>query len=239
MNSILALIPARGGSKGIPEKNTRDLAGKPLIAWTIETALNSNVCSKIVVTTENQKIIAIAQDWGAEVPFIRPEHLSGDEATSISVVQHAIEYFLTIGFDKSDYILLLQPTSPLRATEDIKNAVDIAQSKQADAVVSVTDAPSHPYLTKKIKPTGMLQSFFDEKFDNIRRQDLPPAYALNGAIYLNRISSLIEEKTFLPENKTYAYIMPPERSIDIDTPWDLRLAELIITDQKISLHKMP
>jgi len=239
MNSILALIPARGGSKGIPEKNTRDLAGKPLIAWTIETALNSNVCSKIVVTTENQKIIAIAQDWGAEVPFIRPEHLSGDEATSISVVQHAIEYFLTIGFDKSDYILLLQPTSPLRATEDIKNAVDIAQSKQADAVVSVTDAPSHPYLTKKINPTGMLQSFFDEKFDNIRRQDLPPAYALNGAIYLNRISSLIEEKTFLPENKTYAYIMPPERSIDIDTPWDLRLAELIITDQKISLHKMP
>ena len=173
MNSILALIPARGGSKGIPEKNTRDLAGKPLIAWTIETALNSNVCSKIVVTTENQKIIAIAQDWGAEVPFIRPEHLSGDEATSISVVQHAIEYFLTIGFDKSDYILLLQPTSPLRATEDIKNAVDIAQSKQADAVVSVTDAPSHPYLTKKINPTGMLQSFFDEKFDNIRRQDLP------------------------------------------------------------------
>jgi len=239
MNSILALIPARGGSKGIPEKNTRDLAGKPLIAWTIETALNSNVCSKIVVTTENQKIIAIAQDWGAEVPFIRPEHLSGDEATSISVVQHAIEYFLTIGFDKSDYILLLQPTSPLRATEDIKNAVDIAQSKQADAVVSVTDAPSHPYLTKKINPTGMLQSFFDEKFDNIRRQDLPPAYALNGAIYLNRISSLIEEKTFLPENKTYGYIMPPERSIDIDTPWDLRLAELIITDQKISLHKMP
>jgi CMP-N-acetylneuraminic acid synthetase len=233
MMQFLALIPARGGSKGIPGKNIRDLVGKPLIAWTIETALNCKVCSKVVVSTDNQKTMAIARDWGAEVPFIRPEHLSRDDATSISVVHHAIEYFLTIGFNKSDYILLLQPTSPLRTADDIKNAIDIAQSKQADAVVSVTSAPSHPYLTKKITPLGILNGFLDGKFDNIRRQDLPPAYALNGAIYLNKISSLLEENTFLPENKTYAYVMPPERSIDIDTSWDFYLAELILKDQKI------
>jgi len=236
MAEIIGLITARGGSKGIQGKNIRVLAGKPLIAWTIDAAQKSKACSRLIVSTDSQDIKKIAQDWGAEVPFIRPEDLSGDTSKSISVVHHAINYLLSKGIKESDCILLLQPTSPLRTGNDIKNAIKISQSKHADAVVSVTDSPSHPYLAKKISSEGIINSFFNEKFDNIRRQDLPPSYVTNGAIYLNKISSILEENTFLPENKTYAYLMPPERSVDIDTPWDLYLAELILRDKQKNIY---
>ncbi len=230
---IIGLIPARGGSKGLRGKNIRDLVGKPLIAWTIEAALNSKACSRLIVSTDNQDIKKIAQDWGAEVPFIRPKPLASDTATSISVVNHAIEYLQNEGIKKSDYILLLQPTSPLRTEEDIQNAIDLGKSKQAVAVVSVTEPNYHPCKSHMITQQGVLQKFFKNSLDNERRQDLPLAYAENGAIYLNRISSLLEEQIFIPKNKTYPYIMPPEHSIDIDTPWDLYLAELILKKQKI------
>lgn len=231
MVKIIGLITARGGSKGVPGKNIKELVGKPLIAWTIESALNSRVCSKLIVSSDDNEILNVAREWGAEVPFIRPPHLAGDKTTSIEVIFHAIEYLQDEGFKESDYILLLQPTSPLRTVDDIKNAINIAKLKQADAVVSVIDAPSHPFMVKKINPDGILNSFFKNDFNNGRRQDLPSAYALNGAIYLNKISSLLKEKTFLPENKTYAYLMPPERSIDIDTLWDFHLSKLIIEDR--------
>lgn len=234
MTRIIGIIPARGGSKGIPEKNIRDLAGKPLVAWTIEAALKSNVCSRIVVSTDNHKIMAVAQHWGAEVPFIRPDHLSTDTSTSISVVQHAIDFLFSEGIQESDYILLLQPTSPLRDDTDIKNVVDIAQSKHAEAVVSVTEAHFHPHKALVVTPHGKLQRYFTNKYDNVRRQDLPLAYVENGAIYLNRISLFLKEKTFLPQNKTFPYIMPPDRSMDIDTLWDLHLAELIIKEKKVT-----
>lgn len=225
MTEIIGLIPARGGSKGIPGKNTKNLSGKPLIAWTIEAALKSKVCSRLIVSTDSQEIKKIAQDFGAEVPFIRPKHLASDTATSISVINHAIEYLRNEGIKESDYILLLQPTSPLRNEEDIQNVITIGQSKYAVAVISVTESHYHPCKTHMITPQGVLQRFFKNNSDNERRQDLPIVYAENGAIYLNRISSLVEEQTFIPENKTYPYILPPERSIDIDTSWDLYLAD--------------
>ena len=233
MHRIFGIIPARGGSKGIPGKNIKNFAGKPLIAWTIETALKSKTCSRLIVSTDSQDIKKIAQEWGAEVPFIRPKHLASDTATSISVINHAIEYLRNEGIKESDYILLLQPTSPLRNEEDIKNVIEIGQSKHAVAVMSVTEPHYHPCKTHMITPQGVLQRFFKNNSDNERRQDLPQAYAENGAIYLNRISSLLEEQTFIPENKTHPYIMPPERSIDIDTQWDLYLAELILKEQKM------
>jgi CMP-N,N'-diacetyllegionaminic acid synthase len=236
MVEIIGLIPAREGSKGIPGKNIRDLAGKPLIAWTIETALNSKACSRLIVSTDSQDIKTIAQDWGAEVPFIRPDHLANDTATSISVVNHAIEFLRNDGTKESDYILLLQPTSPLRKEEDIQKVIDIGQLKDAVAVISVTEPSYHPCKTHMITPKGVLQRFFKNNSDNERRQDLPLAYAENGAVYLNRISSLTKEQTFIPKNKTYPYIMPPERSIDVDTLWDLYLAELILKDQTV-MHK--
>jgi CMP-N,N'-diacetyllegionaminic acid synthase len=231
MTEIIGLIPARGGSKGIPGKNMCVLAGKPLIAWTIETALNSKACSRLIVSTDSQDIKRIAQDWGADVPFIRPDHLANDTATSISVVNHAIEFLRNEGTKESDYILLLQPTSPLRKEVDIQNVIDIGLSKDAVAVMSVTEPTYHPCKTHVITPQGVLQRFFKNNSDNERRQDLPLVYAENGAVYLNRISSLIKEQTFIPENKTYPYIMPRERSIDVDTFWDLYLAELILKDQ--------
>lgn len=231
--TIIGLIPARGGSKEIPGKNIKNLAGKPLIAWTIEAALNNKICSRLIVSTDDQDIKKIAQNWGADVPFIRPKTLASDTATAISVVYHAIEYLQNDGIKESDYILLLQPTSPLRTGEDIKNAIDLGKSKQAVAVISVTVPPYHPCKTHMITHQGILQRFFVNNSDNERRQDLPPAYAENGAIYFNKISSLLEEKTFLPENKTHAYIMPPERSIDIDTLWDFWLVEQILNNQKI------
>lgn len=237
MNRIIGIIPARGGSKGIPEKNIRDLAGKPLIAWTIEAALKSNVCSRIIVSTDNQKIMDVARHWGAEVPFIRPDHLSTDTSTSVSVIQHAIDFLFSEGIQESDYILLLQPTSPLREDTDIKNVVDIARSKHAEAVVSVTESHFHPQKALIITHQGNLQRYFTNKYDNVRRQDIPPAYAENGAVYLNRISTFLKEKTFLPQNKTTPYIMPPERSMDIDTLWDLRLAELIINMKSDKNHE--
>ena len=233
---IIAIIPARGGSKGLPGKNIRDLAGKPLIAWTIETALNSKACSRLIVSTDSQDIKKIAQDWGAEVPFIRPKPLASDTATSISVVNHAIKYLQNDGIKETDYMLLLQPTSPLRTGVDIQNAIDLGKSKQAVAVISVTESNYHPCKTHLITQQGVLQKFFKNSSDNERRQDLPLTYAENGAIYLNRISSLLEEQMFIPENKTHPYIMPPERSIDIDTPWDLYVADLILKDPKI-IHK--
>jgi len=232
MTEIIGLIPARAGSKGIPGKNIKILSGKPLIAWTIEAALRSKTCSRLIVSTESETVKKISQEWGAEVPFIRPQHLASDTTTSISVINHAIEYLLNEGFKESDYILLLQPTSPLRNEVDIQNAITIGQSKHAIAVISVTEPQYHPCKTHIITPQGVLQRFFKNHSDNERRQNLPTTYAENGAIYLNRISSLTEEQTFIPENKTHPYIMPPERSIDIDTPWDLHLAELILKDQK-------
>jgi CMP-N,N'-diacetyllegionaminic acid synthase len=230
MVKIIGLITARGGSKGIPHKNILNLAGKPLIAWTINAALESNQLSRLIISTDDNEIKKIAEQYGAEVPFIRPDYLAGDSASSLSVVNHAIQFLLDEGFQKSDYILLLQPTSPLRSANDIKNAINLMQRKDAMAVVSVSESSDHPYLTRKISPEGILENFMEIIPDNLRRQDLPPAYVINGAIYLNRISSLLDDKTLLPEKKTFAYIMPREHSIDIDTPGDFHLAELILKD---------
>jgi CMP-N,N'-diacetyllegionaminic acid synthase len=232
MTKIIGLIPARGGSKGIPGKNIKELAGKPLIAWTIEAALDSKILARILVSTDDEKIANVAREWGAEVSFMRPEYLSVDNSTSISVVHHAIQYLFEEGIHGSDYLLLLQPTSPLRIGKDIISAIDIAKLKDAAAVVSVTDSPIHPYLTKKITKEGVLENFIIGNFDNMRRQDMPAAYALNGAIYLNKISSLHERETFIPENETHPYIMPADRSIDIDTVWDFYLAELVLRDRQ-------
>ncbi|MFA4849319.1 MAG: acylneuraminate cytidylyltransferase family protein [Methanoregula sp.] len=226
MNRILGLIPARGGSKGIPNKNIRDLAGKPLIAWTIEAALNSRVCERLIVSTDDPEIAAVARDLGAEAPFIRPATLSNDTATSLSVVEHAIDWLNDTAAETFSHVLLLQPTSPLRTADDIQSAVRIAK-KTDTAVVSVCEPHQHPYLCKTLREDGTLADFIPEAAHCARRQDFPPAFSLNGAIYIIAVDCLRKERTFTPE-KTIPYIMPPERSLDIDTHWDLFLAEQAI-----------
>lgn len=225
--TIIALITARGGSKGLPGKNLLPLAGKPLLAWTIEAALHSPRLDEVILSTDDAEIARVGREWGAAVPFMRPSHLAQDQSDHLSVVEHALGWLQARDGRLPNYLLLLQPTSPLRTAEDIEAAIQTALQHDAKAVVSVCEAAHHPYLTKRIAEDGTLVNFIEADLPYLRRQDLPPAYALNGAIYLNRPTDLLAERTFLPKG-TYPYVMPPQRSFDIDTAWDLHLADLIL-----------
>ena len=229
MGKILGLITARGGSKGIPQKNIRSLAGKPLLAWTIEVALSSQSLDRIVVSTEDRRVAEVARTFGVEVPFMRPIELAQDNSPSIDAIFHTIHWLADHEDYRPEYVMLLQPTSPLRSSEDIQKATQIIQDKQADSVVSVTIVHQHPYWMKTISPDERLVDFLSKEQSYVRHQDLPTAYALNGAIYLARRDVLLERGSFFGDN-TLAYVMPPERSLDIDTPWEFHLAELILKD---------
>ncbi len=227
MGGTIGLITARGGSKGIPHKNIRPLAGKPLIAWTIQAAEQSRMLSRTIVSTDDPEIADVARQWGAEVPFMRPPELSQDDSPHRGVVLHALEWLESETASPPDYLMLLQPTSPLRTAEDIDGAIALAKEKDADSVISVCPTPHHPYLSKAISPDGHLLDFIERPDGYLPRQTLPPAYALNGAIYMVRRSVLLERDDWYTE-RTFAYVMPPERSFDIDTPWDLHLVDLIL-----------
>ena len=228
--TIIGLITARGGSKSIPGKNIKHLAGKPLIAWTIEAALQCKDLSRVIVSTDDDKIAGVAQQWGAEIPFIRPVQLSQDDSSHISVVLHTIHWLEENEGFCPDYIMLLQPTSPFRTAEDIHQAIKTAQNNDAVAVMSVCEATKHPYKTYKIVEDGTLEYFMPSNIGYKYRQALPKVYEENGAIYLNKSASLQKDKTFLPEG-TLAYVMPEARSLDVDTPWDFYVADLVLRNQ--------
>ena len=233
--NILGLITARGGSKGIPRKNLADLAGKPLIAWTIEAALESHKLGRVIVSTDDEEIAQVARAWGAEVPFMRPPELAGDRSSHVSVIVHAVRWLETTESAHLDHVMLLQPTSPLRSVEDIDAAIDLAIEKDADSVVSVCPVREHPYLCKQIASDGRLLDFTLKSEGYIPRQVLPPVYSLNGAIYLVRCSVLLEQNIVYTD-RTFAFVMPLERSLDVDTPWDLHLANLILKDRDECEH---
>jgi CMP-N-acetylneuraminic acid synthetase len=226
---VIGLITARGSSKSIPQKNIKMLAGKPLIAWTIEAALQCKELSRIIVSTDDEEIAKVARQWGAEVPFIRPVELAQDDSSSISVALHTIHWLEEREGFCEDYIMLLQPTSPFRTAEDIQQSIELATKHRAVAVVSVCEAEHHPYLCKRVLDDRTLADFISTDIGYLRRQDLPPAYALNGAIYLCQRMALLRDQTFFPEG-TIAYVMPRERSLDVDTMWDWHVAELIMKD---------
>lgn len=230
MSGIIGLIPARGGSKGILRKNIRNLAGKPLIAWTIDAAIQSGICDSLIVSTDDAEIARIATGLGAAVPFLRPKELATDTTPQISVVRHLIRWLAEKGNDP-DYILLLQPTSPLRTSKDISEAVALAKNRHAASLVSLCESRDHPYLAKRIRSDGTIGDFIQTETRYTRRQDLPPAYALNGAIYLNTPKSLLDSGSFTPEG-TVGYLMPQDRSLDIDTEWDFHLAELLLSNRE-------
>jgi CMP-N,N'-diacetyllegionaminic acid synthase len=227
MTLVYGLITARGGSKGIPGKNIKPLAGKPLIAYTIEAALRSRKLARTLFSTDDEGIAAVARKHGAEVPFIRPSDLAGDDSSHISVVEHALHWLEKHENVRPDYLMLLQPTCPFRTTADIDAACDLAEARKPRAVVSVTESHSHPYLAKSIAADGTLKNFMSHDLKYERRQDLPRAYSLNGAIYLNRRESLLEERVFVPPG-TLPYVMPRERSMDIDSLWDWQVAEWVL-----------
>ncbi|WP_411348133.1 cytidylyltransferase domain-containing protein [Paenibacillus sp. WLX2291] len=224
--SCLAIIPARGGSKGLPGKNLIPLCGKPLIQYTIEAALQSNCIKEIVVSTDDEKIAKVAQQAGATVPFIRPAELATDEAKSIDVMIHAVKYYEQTLQKVFDYIVLLQPTSPLRSAQDIDQAFIDFQYYNADSLQSVSLCDHHPYLLREMND-GVLYPYLHQEPSHLRRQDLQQVYMLNGAIYIMKRDLLMNNYQIIGKSN-YGYIMPKRNSVDIDDIWDLKWAELIL-----------
>jgi len=224
---VLALILARGGSKGIPGKNIVNLAGKPLIAWTIEAARACEAIDSIVLSTDDPAIAEVASRFGCEVPFMRPSELATNKSSSMDAVFHALEHLP--GYD---ILLLLQPTSPMRTSADIKKCLRLLTI--APAVVSVRPSEDHPYLIFEIADSGVLKPYAKPpNGQSLRRQDLPSAWCLNGAIYGAEIGWLKIQRSFV-SSETIAYQMPKERSIDIDTTADLSSAEELLRLSKMS-----
>lgn len=223
---ILGLIPARGGSKGLPKKNILPLAGKPLIAWTIEQIKRSKYTDSFIVSTDDEEIASVSRKYGCEVPFIRPHEIATDSAKGIEVVFHALNWFESRE-QKFDILILLQPTSPLRKIEDIDNSIEMLFEKNAKAIVSVCKTEHHPLWSSILPPDGSMKDFLNQNIKNKNRQELPKYYRLNGAIYLSYCDYLKKSKSFLGE-QTFAYIMPQERSIDIDSSLDFKFAEFLL-----------
>lgn len=225
-DKILAIIPARGGSKGLPGKNIKTLGNKPLIAWTIEASLKSIYISKTIVSSDDEEIICISKQWGADVPFVRPDYLATDDASTYEVILHSIRWFEERG-EFFDYVILLQPTSPLRSFHDIDNAFNYMKNKNAKCVVSLCEVDHHPFWSNKLPENFNMEDFFDKEIINLGRQKLPKFYRVNGAIYLSDITYYLNNRGFWGKD-TFALIMDRDRSVDIDDEIDFKLAELLI-----------
>jgi CMP-N-acetylneuraminic acid synthetase len=222
---VLSIIPARGGSKGLPRKNIALLRGKPLIAYSIESALGSRLVERVVVSTEDAKISEISKRYGSEV-LDRPEELARDDSPTISAVIHALQKLEAEG-SLPEVVILLQPTTPLRTSQDIDAAVELFLKSDCESVVSVCEMAHSPYWSFEEK-NGYLSPLFGEDCLRKRRQDLPRVYMPNGALFISRPDTLYKVRSFY-SHWTVAYIMPPERSIDIDSEIDLIKAEMLLT----------
>lgn len=218
---ILALIPARGGSKGIKDKNIVFLAGKPLIAYSIEAAKYSKYIDDIIVTTDSEKIAEISKQYGASVPFMRPAELATDTSKTIDAVLHAIRTLETMG-KEYDVLVLLQPTQPLRDNKDIDEALEVYYKNKEGGLVSVSLVDDSPLLIRSINKDGTLVNLLSQN-STCRRQDMPEYYKVNGCIYINKIDE-INENTSFNDNKI-PFIMTKEHSVDIDEVSDLWIAE--------------
>lgn len=226
--STLGVITARSGSKGIKDKNIRELSGKPLMAYTIENALKCRYIDKVMVSTDSDTYAAIAKNYGAEVPFLRSDKNCTDQAKSIDVLLEVLEEYEKRGY-KFENIVLLQPTSPFRTFQNLDGAFQLFYDKRADSVVSVCECEHNPLLSG-ILPSDLNMSRFIRSENNLRRQDLQNYYRLNGAIYISNVSKLRQICSFYGE-KSYAYIMSQNESIDIDTEQDFAYAEFLLGRQ--------
>ena len=222
--SVLAIIPARGGSKGVPRKNVRGVAGKPLIAWSIDEAKKSGYIDRLVLSSDDAEIIETAKAWGCEVPFVRPAELARDESPGIDPG----------ALPKYDIVVLLQATSPLRSMADIDGCIQHCISNGAKACVSVSEAEQSPYWMYRLGSEGQMQPLMPEN-EFVRRQDLPSTYILNGAVYVAFSDWLVEHKTFV-SSETLGFVMPSERSLDIDTELDLQILNMIKNEVVNAFH---
>ncbi|MGV6851497.1 MAG: acylneuraminate cytidylyltransferase family protein [bacterium] len=237
---IIALIPARSGSQRVPGKNLKSLAGKPLITWTIEAAIQSAYIDRVIVSTDDQNIAAQALSSGADVPFIRPAKYANHHSTAMETIQHALSKLSSEHKTRHEethnitnnpyyeYLLYLQPTSPLRTTTHIDASIMLALRKEANAIISVTPL-THPIeWCNTLSDDLSMDNFLNPAHKKRRSQDFPPHYRLNGAIYCCKVSTILKENTLFPSTGSYAYIMPEEDAVDIDTPTDFAIAETLM-----------
>lgn len=224
--TVLAIIPARGGSKGIPRKNIVPLAGKPLIAWSIEAAKKSKYIDRLILSSEDEEIINIASEWGCDIPFVRPVELAQDETPMVEPILHALDTLK----DNFFYIVLLQPTSPLRNVTDIDDCIELCHKNQAPACVSITEADKSPYWMYQLDETGHLLPLLKSETQHSRRQDIPQVYILNGAIYVAEADFIRRHRSFITD-ETVTYLMPRERSLDLDTDLDLKICEILLSNK--------
>ena len=226
--NVLALIPARGDSKGLPGKNTRPLCGKPLITWTIEKALRSRYLDKVLVSTDSEEITAISINGGASVPFLRPAELATDTALTFDVVKHALSHCQAQDGQAFDYIVLLEPTSPLREDDDIDNMLSKLHTNADvfDAIVSVGEVSEHPSIMKRLVD-GQIQPYCPELIRATRRQDSDPAFFPYGVAYIVKTDVLLAEGTFYPKRCTY-YRLRRYQNYEIDCIYDFLCVENIM-----------
>lgn len=229
-NIILAIIPARGGSKGVSKKNIKSLDGIPLIGHTLQEAKKSKYIDKIVVSTDDVEIAEIALNFGGEVPILRPKELATDTSSTVDTIIHMIDYLKEKVYYMPDYICLLQCTSPLRTYNDIDGAIEKLLHTDFDGIISVCEAEVNPYWTNVFVKDN-LKYFIEEGRKTTRRQDLPRIYRYNGAIYIIKTEVFIKELTFETDNIT-GYIMSNENSIDIDTFLDFKIAEILMKERE-------
>jgi len=227
---IMGLIPARGGSKGLIRKNVKELCGKPLVAWSIEHGLASKYVDRVIVSTDDQSIADISTRYGAEVPFLRPKELANDEAKTIDVIIHALDYFKEVGY-VPDYLLLLEPTSPLREVSDIDNCIEaLLDNNRAMSIVSVARLESgHPEFNIIIKnSTGLIKKLDGStNFRDLRRQELKDVFFFEGTVYLSDVKSLYCKRTFYHES-ALACVVPRWKSLEIDELQDFICAEALL-----------
>jgi len=223
--TFLAIIPARGGSKRLIRKNVLNLHGKPLITWTIEAALESKYIDDVIVTSDDREILAVSKEAGADL-IIRPSKLASDTASTFDAIEHAL-----MNYGQYDYIVLLQATSPLRNSKHIDEAINLLAKKEADAIISVCKVDHNPLWSNSIPVDDSMHLFLEKQKKNIRSQDLPAYFRLNGAIYITNTRRLLDERTLFIESNIYAYKMSRTASIDIDEKIDLLLAKTILNDR--------
>lgn len=230
--NILGVIPARGGSKSIPYKNIALLNGKPMLAYTIEAAQKSRCLTEFLVSSEDPKIIAVARQYGAPVPFVRPAQLATDEAPSLPVVQHAVREMEALKNLTYDIIVLLQPTTPLRRPEDIDAAIEKLVATGANSVVSVCDVGAyHPARMRQIIDDRLVELPVREPKEMLRRQDLPPVYIRNGAIYAVKRNVVMLQNSMIGK-VCRPYIMPDDISVNVDSKLDFLMAEILLRQQE-------
>lgn len=226
--NIVGIIPARGGSKGLPRKNIKILAGKPLIVYTIEAALHSKKLNRIIVSTEDKEIADVSREYGAEV-IIRPQDLAKDTTPTEPVIKHVVSFLKSEGY-KADIIVTLQPTSPFRTSNQIDDAINEICFDNVDSVIGLKEVKEHPYKMKKIE-NGHVVPFLKIYLQSNRRQDIPPLYKENGAIYITKYDFLMNEGKIIGGNMR-PFLMSNETSIDIDTHLDFKIAECLLGDNK-------